>query len=81
MKNEKKLQKTIDEEIDILEKLTEYGDSEAMYGLAMIYNSNVYQNANKKDYFKWLLKCAETFDFRSSVKNAKNRKKDYALEH
>ena len=79
MKNEKKLQKTIDEEIDILEKLTEYGDSEAMYGLAMIYNSNVYQNANKKDYFKWLLKCAETFDFRSSVKNAKNRKIDYAL--
>lgn len=78
-KMEKKLQKTIDEEIDILEKLTEYGDSEAMYGLAMIYNSNVYQNANKNDYFKWLLKCAETFDFRSSVKNAKNRKKDFAL--
>lgn len=80
-KNEKKLQKTIDEEIDILEKLTEYGDSEAMYGLAMIYNSNVYQNANKNDYFKWLLKCAETFNFISSVKkaNKKKRKEDFAL--
>lgn len=78
-KNEKKLQKTIDEEISKLEKLTEYGDSEAMYGLAMIYDSNVYQNANKKDYFKWLLKCAETFDLRSSVKKAKNGKKDFAL--
>lgn len=77
---EKKIQATIDEEIKILETLAgHYNDPEALYGLAVIYNSKIYQNANKEDYFKWLLKCAETFNFRDSVEKAENRDMDVAL--